>query len=90
MTNAVPPWLLENRSPPNRPTEIFLAVEVGIGPVWSHNEDRGGWFARLDVPPGLDPWWECDHIHPTQDEAWSCAESAARGLIPVPQSGRMS
>lgn len=84
----IPVWLTEHERPPNRPTELFLTVEIGVGPVWDYADSRGGWYARLDVPPSFDPWWECGDIHATQDEAWACAEVAARSLIPRPHSGR--
>lgn len=65
-----------------RPTEIVVPVIEGVGPVWDHVADRGGWYARLDVLPSLldEPIAECVHVHPSIDGAWLCARALALDL----------
>lgn len=76
----VPAWL-KTQSRWTRPTEVLLPLEEGIGPVWSHNENRGGWYGFLHVQPFPDFLFECDHIHPSKDEAWDCAHAAVLGFM---------
>lgn len=85
--SAVPGWIIENDGQ-WRPTEVFVPVLVGIGPVWDYPRQRGGWFARLLAnlpdfdscePMDLD-FASCSHVHDTEAEAWSCAEGLVREL----------
>lgn len=71
-TYTIPRWLLDN---PKliRSTEISLPVVLGIGPTWPHPNGPGAWYAFVTVEGFPDPLWECDHLHPTQSEAWRCA-----------------
>ena len=45
-----------------------------------------GWYGRLDSAfvldqeNGDDPMWSCDHVHATEEEAWSCVEAFAHDL----------
>jgi hypothetical protein len=77
--HETPAWLAE-RHRQERPTEILLPVVEGIGPVWSHTTNSGGWYAFLacaveteamEVTSGIVA--ECDHGHLDEDSAWSCA-----------------
>jgi hypothetical protein len=74
-----------------RATEITLAVREGIRPTWRSSDEKG-WYARLDVSPSPsgEPIAECDHIHQTEDEAWTCAEELARSLVIEALSERRS
>lgn len=71
-------WIMQPQ-PETRPTEIFLPVEIGISPVYAWQEKRGVWSAFYAVPE-TSLVQDCDHHHPTQDEAWACAEQMARTL----------
>ncbi len=78
-----PEWILQP-SPPNRPTEIFLAVEVGISPscVWDGRDE--GWTGQVYAGPYKTEVGTCSDLEPkhyrhdTQDEAWACAEVHAQ------------
>jgi hypothetical protein len=79
-------WI-DARAMVERSTEIAIPVVEGIGPVWSHSTSTGGWFAYLSgaIRP-LDEGWhgvltECDHVHPTEEGAWDCAQRLARGVV---------
>jgi hypothetical protein len=70
-----------------RPTEITIAVVEGVGPCY--RADSGpSWFAYLATAklPGWDDVTErgyiteCDHGHPTEDDAWECAAALAQNL----------
>jgi hypothetical protein len=75
-------WLWEQPRE-QRSTEVFVPVVIGTSPVWSHSEDRGGFYGLVEVnlPLDLDPIYECDHVHDSRAEAWTCAEDAARRLV---------
>lgn len=81
MTNPLAeadPWISQPR-PDDRPTEIFLPVAIGITPVWAYQEKAGRWGAYIIVP-GTEMGEDCEHMHVTQDEAWTCAETMARTI----------
>lgn len=74
-----------------RPTEILLPVKLAVAPTWLHQERRGAWLARLDVGVSFDELLEagvigeplgsiieCEHDHPSPDEAWACADDLGR------------
>ena len=65
-----------------RPTEMSLPLTVAISPAWDYQRRRGGWYGRIDTEPSPrdEAVWECEHIHPTEDEAWSCVEGTAEDL----------
>jgi hypothetical protein len=86
-------WI-DARAMLERPTEILIPVVEGIGPVWSHATSTGGWFAYLSgaLRP-LDEGWhgvltECDHVHPTEADAWGCARQLAQGVVNALGAGR--
>lgn len=65
-------------------TEILLPVRMEVAPVWSHEHNRAGFYARLSVQFAGDhivlDELECDHIHGSYEEAWPCAQTLARQL----------
>ena len=68
----------------SRPTEIFVPVTMEVAPVWSHEHNKAGWYARLTVAFAGDAAaledQECDHVHDTKDEAWPCAQALAESF----------
>jgi hypothetical protein len=71
-----------------QPTEAFLPVAIEVGPIWDHVRKRGAWFAALTVDlPGA-VWDDCDHHHPTKDEAWECGHTQLRQLVKRVTRGR--
>lgn len=77
--STIPTWLEDNPTE-RKPTEVLIPLVTKVGPVWSHSQSTGGWYAGLEAGiPGLDidDIWDCDHVHPTHDEAWDCANGAA-------------
>lgn len=89
-------WL-HGQSRKYRPTEIVVPIVSGVAPVWVHADGGfGAWFARIDVHPALElgdvlddiadtgllgAIADCTHHHPTEDEAWACADVMARRII---------
>lgn len=67
-----------------RSTEVFVPVLIGVGPVYGYSDGgRGGFygFVEVNLPLDLEPIFECEHIHPSRDEAWSCAEDSVGQVI---------
>lgn len=85
----IPAWIEENPSILH-PTEIFVPLSVKVGPVWSHNEGRGGWYGAvvIDVPLDVADLWDCDHMHADPAEALQCGHDAARQLAETIIAGR--
>lgn len=75
-----------------RPTEFVLPIFEVIGPTWSYNLNRGGWFAQLVTKPNPtgEPVAECDHIHESEDDAWTCARALAYAVIREALAARVS
>lgn len=84
------PWF--NQHPiERRPTEILVPLVLAVAPIWDHTQDRGGFAASIDIGLSFDelesdefntepfpPAVECEHVHPSAEGAWKCAERLGR------------
>lgn len=84
-----PDWLLD-QCRYERSTEILMPLVEGIGPVWSHSEDRGGWYGYVGCAVQLPDVMadgmltSCEHVHggdEGQEDAWRCAERLAAEMV---------
>jgi hypothetical protein len=84
------PWF-ERHPIQRRPTEILVPLCLSVAPIWDHVRNVGGFAASVDIALSFDelesdefntepfpPAVECEHIHPTADGAWKCADRLGR------------
>lgn len=77
-----------------RPTEILLPVELAVAPRWMPRHGGGCWGASVEIAVAFDELVdlgviseplgsviECEHPHPTRNEAWACAEDLGRRVV---------
>lgn len=70
--STIPEWLTTQPTLIQR-TEATVPLSMGIGPVWPHPNGPAAWYAFITVEGFPDRLWECEHEHPTLNEAWDCA-----------------
>ena len=80
---GVPSWLTENEiwvweTGLSVLLRIYVAPKMSgpVGEPLNH-----GWYSSLKVPPFEDAVWECEHLHPTREEAHGCAVAEIRKVM---------